>query len=150
MTRAPFNWPLWLGFLFAIVALISYPFVFVRYPATRDVPWATFLLFATAAALLLSGMRRASRTEGTRKRRIIARVVSGFAVLVFALFVFLFFVLGRRLPASHGAPQVGQKAPGFSLVDSDNKPVTLSDLLTTPVAGHTPRGVLLVFYRGYW
>ena len=55
---------------------------------------------------------------------------------------------GAQLPASKGAPKVGQKAPDFTLPDSSGKPVKLSGLL----AGEGGRGpwVLLVFYRGYW
>jgi len=54
-------------------------------------------------------------------------------------------VATRRLPPSHGAPHVGQKAPDFTLLDSNGKSVTLTALLAS-----SPRGVLLVFYRGYW
>ena len=44
----------------------------------------------------------------------------------------------------------GKKAPEFSLSDTNGKLVSLSELLTTPVDGKTPKGVVLVFYRGYW
>jgi len=148
--QSGFNWPLWCGFLLAIVAFITYPVVFVRFPATRDVPWATLLIFAIAVVLTFNGVRRASRGDSTRARRIIARVLATVSVLMFALFGFGFFVLGKRLPESHGAPQVGQKAPEFSLTDTQGKTVTLTQLLSTPIAGRAPKGALLVFYRGYW
>jgi len=54
------------------------------------------------------------------------------------------------LPESKGAPKVGQKAPEFTLVDTSRKPVSLAELLSTPINGNAPKGVLLVFYRGYW
>jgi cytochrome oxidase Cu insertion factor (SCO1/SenC/PrrC family) len=58
---------------------------------------------------------------------------------------------GRNIPGFAGAPQVGQKVPEFSLADSDGKPVSLSQLLSAPLAnGSHSKGVLLVFYRGYW
>ena len=66
------------------------------------------------------------------------------------LFIFVVFIESRNLPPAHGAPQVGQKAPEFTLNDSDNKPVTLAELTSTPINGKAPKGVLLVFYRGYW
>ena len=63
----------------------------------------------------------------------------------FAFFVFVVTVASRQVPPSHGAPHVGQKAPDFTLLDSNGKSVTLSELLAS-----SPRGALLVFYRGYW
>jgi len=148
--QSGFNWPLWCGFLLAIVAFISYPVVFVRFPATRYIPWATLLIFAIAVVLTFNGVRRASRGDSTRARRIIARVLATLSVLMFALFGFGFFVLGKRLPESHGAPQVGQKAPEFVLSDTAGKQVALSELLSAPLNGQAPKGVLLIFYRGYW
>jgi peroxiredoxin len=70
--------------------------------------------------------------------------------VILGLFVFIIFIGGRWLPASNGAPQVGQLAPGFSLPDTNGNQVSLDDLLTTPINGSAPKGVLLVFYRGYW
>ena len=52
-----------------------------------------------------------------------------------------------------GAPRVGDKAPEFMLADTSGKMVALSTLLSEPIPGKVggkPRGVLLVFYRGYW
>jgi peroxiredoxin len=57
------------------------------------------------------------------------------------------FVAVRSLPASAAAPKVGQKAPDFTLTDSNNKPVTLAQLLTEPINNKPPKGVLLIFYR---
>jgi len=71
-------------------------------------------------------------------------------VLIIAFFVFIAFIEARRLPASAGAPQVGQRAPDFTLTDINNKPVALAELLTQPVNNKPPKGVLLIFYRGYW
>jgi peroxiredoxin len=72
-------------------------------------------------------------------------------VAIFAAFAFSVFVESRRLPPSHGAPQVGQKALEFALLDTNGRSVSLADLLTAPIAhGRIPKGVLLVFYRGYW
>jgi peroxiredoxin len=55
------------------------------------------------------------------------------------------FIGAKRVPASQHAPQVGQKAPDFTLLDSNRKPVSLSQLVAS-----SPRGVILIFYRGYW
>jgi hypothetical protein len=149
MNARRFNWPLWLGFLLSIVTFFSYFAVFVWYPVTRDFPWANLLLFLVAAVLLFLGVRRAF-ASGRRGSKILAAIVTTLGVLVIGSFLFAFFIGGRSLPASKGAPQVGQRAPDFTLTDASGKAVSLNELLTTPINGIAPRGVLLVFYRGYW
>ena len=144
-----FNWPLWLGFVLSVVGVFSYLAVFVWYPVTRDFPWANLLLFAIAAVLLFVGVRRAFAGD-RRRSKVVASIVATLGVVVIALFLVGFFVGGRALPASKGAPQVGQKAPDFTLTDTGGKAVALNELLTTPINGKPPKGVLLVFYRGYW
>jgi hypothetical protein len=165
-----FNWPIWAGFLLSVFAVLSYLFIFVRWPVTRDFPWANLLLLAIAAALVFIGVRRAwSRQNpdpgvpdgaaplgwggqggGTVASKIVASILATLSVLVIALFLFGFFVASRWLPAAHGAPQVGQIAPDFSLIDTTGKTVSLAQLRTEPINGKAPKGVLLIFYRGYW
>jgi peroxiredoxin len=53
------------------------------------------------------------------------------------------------LPASTGAPAVGEKAPDFTLPDEEGSTVTLSRLYK-PDGSVKGSWVLLVFYRGYW
>ncbi|HEX9160192.1 MAG TPA: hypothetical protein VF980_00685 [Thermoanaerobaculia bacterium] len=135
------NWPLWTGLALSVVAFISYFTFFVRFPVTRDVPWANFVLFAIAILLLVVGTRRAW-LAGRRFR--------GLAIGILGLVVFVFFALvvtvgTKMLPPAQGAPRVGQKAPDFTLLDTSGKQVALSQLLAS-----SPRGVMLVFYRGYW
>ena len=146
------NWPLWLGFLLTLGTFLSYFFVFVRFPFTRDFPWANLLLFVIAAVLLFMGLKRgfASDRPHPTRSKIVSSLVSVLSLAVIALFVFTIFIGGRWLPPSKGAPQVGQRAPDFSLPDSTGKTVSLNELLTTPINGKAPKGVLLVFYRGYW
>ena len=144
-----FNWPLWLGFVLSVVGVFSYLAVFVWYPVTRDFPWANLLMFAVAAVLLFVGVRRAFKSD-RRRSKIVASIVAMLGAVVIALFLVGFFVGGRALPASKGAPQVGQKAPDFTLNDTAGKAVSLNELLSTPINGTPPKGVLLVFYRGYW
>jgi hypothetical protein len=152
MKARKFNWPIWAGFLLSLIAFLSYPFVFVRFPVTRDFPWANLLLFGFSAVLLVMGVRRAFALERTRPRRskIAGIFVALISLAIFGFFIVGSFVLSRQLPASLAAPQVGQKAPNFTLSDTNAKPVALAELLSSPVNGKTPKGVLLVFYRGYW
>ncbi|MDX6499781.1 MAG: AhpC/TSA family [Blastocatellia bacterium] len=145
-----FNWPLWVGFLVSLFALVSYPFVFVRWPLTRDFPWANLLLFGLAAVLFFVGARRAFAPDRRRRSRIAAAFLTTLGALFLGVLVFSFFVVGRWLPAAHGAPRVGQKAPDFELADTNNKPVSLAELLSSPINGKPAKGVLLIFYRGYW
>ena len=135
-----FNWQLWSGFALSIVALVSYFVFFARFPITRDVPWASLLLFAIAIALLVTGLHRASG------RRIGAWIVTILGIFICALFCFDIFIGAKWLPASSHAPAVGSKAPDFVLLDIDRKPVALSRLLAQPAT----KGVILIFYRGYW
>lgn len=134
-----FNTPLWLGLLVSIAAFISYFTFFYRFPVTRDVPWASYILFAIGIVLLVIGWRRAPR-------KIVASIVAVLGIGIAVVFCGFVLIAAKLLPASHGAPALGQKAPDFTLVDSDHHPVTLSQVLAEP----NTKGVLLVFYRGYW
>jgi len=144
------NWPLWLGFIVTIFAFVSYPFLFANWETTRDFPWVNIPLFVLALVLLFLGLRRAFTSGRRLAAKIVATVVVTLSVLIIALFIFTSFVMSRWLPASANAPQVTQKAPQFTLPDTGNKPVSLAELLSQPINNKPPRGVLLVFYRGYW
>ena len=146
------NWPLWVGFVLTIAAFLTYFFIFIWFPVTRDFPWANLLIFLVALLLIFLGVRRgfaADRPHPTRSK-IVTSIVATLSVVILGLFVFTIFVGGRWLPASKGAPRVGQRAPDFTLPDSSGKQVSLNELLTSPIKGTAPKGVLLVFYRGYW
>lgn len=145
-----FNWQIWAGFLLSVIAFLSYPFIFVRFPVTRDFPWANLLLFGIAATLLLVGVRRAFAPDRRRISKIVSSILATLSVAILGFFIFAAFIMSRWLPASHGAPQIAQKAPDFSLTDTSGRLVSLSELLSTPIRGTAPKGVLLIFYRGYW
>jgi len=144
------NWPIWTGFVLSLVALFSYPFVFVRWPITREFPWANLILFAIALVLLFFGLRRAFVPDRTIISKVFSSLAAVFGVFLLAALIFLIYVMGSWLPKSAGAPQVGQLAPAFTLTDSNDKPVTLAHLLSEPVNNKPAKGVLLIFYRGYW
>ena len=152
MTLRRFNWPLWVGFLLTLVAFFTYFSVFVWFPVTRDFPWANLLIFLLAVVLLVMGVRRgfAAGRPHPRRSKVVTAIVATLSVVVLGFFVFAVFVAARWLPASKGAPQVGQRAPEFSLTDTAGKQVSLTELRTASIDGNAPKGVLLVFYRGYW
>ena len=150
MNLRKFNWQIWAGFLLSIIAFLSYPFFFVNWPITRDFPWGSLVIFVIAAVFLFVGLRRAFAADRPLKSKIAGGVVASLSVLVLVFFFIAAFVVARQLPASTGAPHVGQKAHEFTLADTNNQQVALSRLLSTPVNGQPPKGVLLIFYRGYW
>jgi hypothetical protein len=152
MKMIRFNWHVWAGFLLSLIALASYPFIYLNWSITGDIPWINLALFVIAAALLFVGVRRgfASDRPHPTRSKIGASTLTMLSVLLLAIFVFSFFIASRWMPASRGAPQVGQKAPDFSLPDTNGKTVMLSELRSEPINGKAPKGVLLIFYRGYW
>ena len=145
------NWALWSGFLLSPIAFLSYPLVFERWPITRDVPWATLLLFGLSGLLIAIGVRRATAPGRLRGLRIAsAIVVTAVSVAIFASFATNVFVRARQLPASAAAPRIGERAPAFTLPDESGAAVSLDSLISaagTAPRGSQPaaRGVLLVF-----
>ena len=145
--KRKWNWPIWSGFVIAIVGLFSYEF-FARFPITRDFPWANFLLFGIGLALLLIGLFRAFGRPQVYRGKIFGSIFAALAMLCFAFFSYVIFYVLHQVPASAGAPRVGQKAPDFLLLDQNGKPLGLGDLLRGPSG--PPKGVALIFYRGFW
>lgn len=148
MSTRGLNWPLWSGFLLSPIAFLSYPFVFERWPVTRDFPWVNLLLFGLTALLLVTGLRRAFAPGRMRWLRITSGLVaSALSVAIFANFAMSVFVHARHLPASAHAPRVGERAPDFTLPDESGALISLAALLSpTPVSGApASKGVLLVF-----
>jgi hypothetical protein len=141
--KRKWNWPIWGGFVLVVAGLFSYEF-FARFPITRDFPWANFLLFGIGAAFLIVGLFRAFGRPQVYHGKIFGLIFAAIAVLAVAFFSYAIFYALRQVPASAGAPRVGQKAPDFLLLDQNGKPVDLGDLLSNS------RGALLIFYRGFW
>lgn len=146
------NWRLWVGFIASLSALVIYLLVFLT---TRSVFWFSLALFVGAGALLVSGLKRAFRESQLYRGKAAGPILSTLSILVLLLFGFASYVVSKSFPAAHNAPKVGQKAPQFTLVDSAGKTVSLAQLLSNPIADASgvprpPKGVLLVFYRGYW
>ena len=144
------NWPLWAGVLLTLFSFLSYSLLFIEWPITRDFPWVNLILFAVALVLLVLGLRRAFKPDKRIVTKIFSSLAGALGLLLIAGFLFLYFVQGRSLPASAAAPQVGQKGPDFTLADPNSQPTTLAQLLSQPINNKPPKGVLLIFYRGYW
>ena len=144
--KRKWNCPIWAGFVVIVAGLFSYGF-FARFPITRDFPWANLLLLGIGMALLLVGLFRAFGRPQIYRGKILGSIFAAIAVLVVALFSYEIFYALRQVPASAGAPRVGQRAPDFILLDQNGNPVGLGDLLRGPSG---PKSVALIFYRGFW
>ena len=145
--KRKWNWPIWVGFVVVVAGLFSYEF-FAQFPITRDFPWANFLLFGVGAALLIVGLFRAFGRSQVYRGKIFGSIFAAIAVLLVAFFSYAILYVLHQVPASAGAPHVGQKAPDFFLLDQNGEPVGLGDLLRGPSG--PPKAVALIFYRGFW
>jgi hypothetical protein len=139
------NWSLWAGFVLVLAGLLSYSF-FAQFPITRDFPWANLSLFGAGGILLVLGVVRAFGKPKLYRGKIFGPIFAVLSLLVFAFFAYGVFYIVRQLPASAGAPRLGEEAPNFTLPDQNGRPITLADLLSDRNA----RGALLIFYRGHW
>ena len=143
------NSAVWLGLILAIVSLLSQGLFFLKVPGQNALPWLSLALATVAVMLVLVGVKRAFFEPQLYRGKVAGSIVTVVSLLLFAVTVFG-FVTARRIPGTEGVPQVGQKAPDFTLADTDGHNVSLVDLLSTPVGNARPKAVLLVFYRGYW
>jgi hypothetical protein len=100
------------------------------------------------------GLIRAYRQAAIYRGKISGPILAALSLAIVGMFSYIVFFHTKELPASKQAPQVGQKAPDFTLPDPNGKQVALSSLLAksapAPATGHADQWVLLIFYRGYW
>lgn len=158
--KRSWNPAVWFGFLLALIGVISYPILFARFPATRDVPWANWVIVVLALVMIAVGVARAFRQPDRYRGKIAGSILAALALVVAGLFGYGTTVMTKQIPASQGAPRVGDLAPDFTLPDSHNNAVTLSALVDSPfvpngssTAGsgtEKTAGTVLIFYRGYW
>jgi len=151
--KQAWNWRIWAGFLVALAVIPSYFVFFAKYPTTRDVPWVSWLMFAISTWLLWTGIRRAFASSKVYRGRITGPILAVLGLGAAVFFGYATLYASRQLPAAAGAPRVGEKAPEFTLADTSGNMVAMSTLLSEPMpgmAGQKPRGLVLVFYRGYW
>lgn len=135
---------IWAGFATVLAAVVSYVPFFAVYPATRDIPWANYLLFLIGGVLLAAGLRRAFRDPAHYRGKVSGAIFTSLSVLLFGLFVLSVTYFAKQIPSAAAALGVNQKAPPFVLADAAGKQVSSAELLKDH------RALVLVFYRGYW
>jgi hypothetical protein len=146
------NWRLWVGFGVSVLGLLIYVLLLQR---TRSIFWGSLALFLVSVALMISGLKRAFGQPQAYRGKVAGPVLAVLGVVVLGVFGWGAYMAAKLFPAALHAPQVGQQAPEFVTVDSKGNSVALAQLLTTSITdssgvARTPKGVLLVFYRGYW
>jgi hypothetical protein len=144
--RKNWNPTLWVGFALVLVGIFSYPLFFARFPMTRDFPWVNLILIALGALSLAAGVARAFRQPDKFRGKISGSILATLTVLFVGFFLEGIFLGSKQIPASHGAPKVGEVAPDFTMPDSQGNPVTLTSVLNSSDTA----GAVLIFYRGYW
>jgi len=105
---------------------------------------ANLLLFGIGDALLIVGLFRAFGRPQLYRGKIFGSILTAIALFLFAFFSYEIFYVLRQVPLSTHAPRVGERAPDFILLDQNEQPVGVGDLLSGS------RGTVLIFYRGFW
>lgn len=143
------NHVLWLGLLLTVLGPLSNGLLFLGFPAA-PIPWISLVLPVVGVLLVVVGLLRAFRHPEVYK----GKIAGSLAALVSLLFLagsIAFFWAARHIPSeAAGAPQVGQRAPDFTLPDSTGHPVSLMQMFSPSGGNPAPNAILLVFYRGYW
>ena len=104
------NWAPWLALLLAVAAVLSNAGFFVSIPLQGGLVWVGLALAIAALVYAVMGVARAFRQPQVYGGKVSSSILSVVALLLCAFVGFAFFG-ARALPASAGAPQVGQKAP---------------------------------------
>jgi hypothetical protein len=150
--KPPRNSSLWLGLIIGLAANLCNVLFFLNPPAQGALPWLSLVLGVVALVFIALGATNLFVRSRSAAARIGGALVVLLSLLLAGISLFVFYH-ARALPASASAPQVGQKAPGFTLTDTNGQPVSLAQLFA-PAPGDpssaAPKAVLLTFYRGYW
>ena len=151
MTETPHkrtHWAIWVGLLLTVIGAVGNGLSLNRL-STEASTWFFAALPVLGVMFLLLGVVPAFRWPQMYRGKLWGSILSALSLLLCACAI-LIFVFTRHLPRSAGVPQVGRRLPEFTLPDSTGQPVSLEQLLAGSPGAAAPKGVLLVFYRGYW
>ena len=110
MAAKHWHWQLWAGFGLSIAALAGYV-LWVN--ETRAVFWPALLVFAVAAVLLFSGLKRRSRQPELYRGKIAVYVLTSLTVLILGLFGFLVYEVSKAFPAAKIRPKLANERRSF-------------------------------------
>src|SRR5260370_13868283 len=112
------NAPLWIGFIAALLAALSYLPLFINFPITRDTAWANLLLFLIAFCLFALGLHRAFRQSEKYRGKIFGSVLAALSIALAGLFCFREFYAALNIPSSATTLRLGQQALDFTHSDA--------------------------------
>ena len=135
-------WFSFIGFLLSFAICFSYVSYFVFNEQIRDNP--ILIIVASSAAMLFSmyGAYLTIKNSSRRSLKILNIVLAIFALIFVTVFTLFVVKLSYDLPSTKLALSGHEKAPSFSLLDTQDREVRLEDFLG--------QNVLIVFYRGHW
>jgi hypothetical protein len=133
-SRKKRNHAAWIGPLVALIGLITYFTVAVRFPDLRDSAIVNLVLVIGGTVIAAWGL--------LRRRNWKSWIGLGTAVFFASLLFGYVFVLSNQLPSADTAVAIGSAAPPLELPDQTGRVVSLD--------AFKGERVLVVFYRGFW
>ena len=133
-SRKTRNHAVWIGPLVALIGLVTYFTVAVRFPDLRDSAMVNLVLVVGGVVIAAWGL--------LRRRNWKSWIGVGTAVFFASLLFGYVFVLSNQLPSADNAVAIGSAAPPLELPDQTGRVVSLD--------AFKGERVLVVFYRGYW
>lgn len=141
---------LWWGIAITVLGALSNGLYFLNPPGQAALPWINLVVPIAGLIIVLAGLWPAFTQPARYAGKWLGTIFAAICLVLAGGSTFGFFH-ARDLPVSAGAPRVGQKAPDFTLVNSDGETVSLAQLLSgSGRRPDPPKAVLLIFYRGYW
>ena len=133
-SRKKRNHAVWIGPLVALIGLVTYFTVAVRFPDLRDSAIVNLVLVIGGTAIAGWGL--------LRRRNWKSWIGFGAAALFASLLFAYVFVLSSQLPSADNAVAVGSAAPPLELPDQTGRMVSLG--------AFKGERVVVIFYRGFW
>ena len=141
---------MWAGFALVLAGIASYPVFFIRFPVTRNFPWANLILFLLAALLLITWLRRAFQKPEAYRGKLSGTILASLSALLIVFFLFAILYMAGQVPESRGAPLADQNGHLVTLSTMLNSSFSTNDWPAAGDAHEKTAGAVLIFYRGYW